>query len=48
VRAGAATIIETGGPAERHFPAPVVAGHGLLAVATLLLVILTAVGVGGS
>jgi hypothetical protein len=30
------------GPAERHFPLPVVAGHGLLAVVTLVLVLITA------
>ncbi|MEV5169991.1 hypothetical protein AB0L10_02620 [Streptomyces flaveolus] len=35
-------------PAERHFPVPVVVAHGLLAVATLVLVLLTALGVGGS
>ncbi|WP_225840124.1 hypothetical protein [Streptomyces sp. NK08204] len=35
-------------PAERHFPVVVVVAHGLLAVATLLLVLLTALGVGGS
>ncbi|MFG2793816.1 hypothetical protein [Streptomyces sp. NPDC048419] len=35
-------------PAERHFPVPVVLAHGLLAVATLLLVLLTALGIGGS
>jgi hypothetical protein len=34
-------------PPERHFPLPVVAGHGLLAVVTLVLVLLTALGVGG-
>lgn len=34
-------------PAERHFPVPVVAGHGLFAVATVVLVLLTALGVGG-
>jgi hypothetical protein len=33
-------------PPEQRFPAPVVAMHGLLAVATLALVFLTAVGVG--
>jgi len=38
----------TDGPAERHFPVVVVGGHGLLAAATLLLVLLTAIGVGGS
>ncbi|MFJ8082950.1 hypothetical protein ACIQ6Y_20365 [Streptomyces sp. NPDC096205] len=35
-------------PAERHFPVAVVVAHGLLAVVTLLLVLLTALGVGGS
>jgi hypothetical protein len=33
---------------ESHFPVAVVAGHGLFAVATVLLVLLTALGVGGS
>jgi hypothetical protein len=37
-----------GGPAERHFPVPVVAGHGLLAATTLVLVLLAALNVGGS
>lgn len=36
------------GPAERHFPVALVAGHGLLAVVTVVLVLLTALGVGGS
>ena len=36
------------GPAERHFPVPIVAGHGVLAATTLVLVLLTMVGVGGS
>ncbi|MFI5685419.1 hypothetical protein [Streptomyces sp. NPDC051636] len=35
-------------PAERHFPVPVVAGHGLFAVVTVVLVLLTALGIGGS
>jgi hypothetical protein len=35
-------------PAERNFPLPVVMGHGLFAVVTLVLVLLTALGVGGS
>jgi hypothetical protein len=35
-----------GAPAERHFPVPVVAGHGIAAVVTLVLVLLTALGVG--
>ena len=36
----------TGGPAERHFPVAVVAGHGALAVATVVLVLLASAGVG--
>ena len=35
-------------PAERRFPIPIVAAHGLVAAATLVLVLLTAAGVGGS
>jgi hypothetical protein len=35
-------------PAERRFPIPVVVGHGVLAATTLVLVLLTAAGVGGS
>jgi hypothetical protein len=37
---------EAGAPAERHFPIPVVVGHGLLAVTTLILVLITAMGIG--
>ncbi|MDT2007897.1 hypothetical protein FXW78_33035 [Rhodococcus opacus] len=37
-----------GEPAEQHFPVVVVAGHGLFAVVTVVLVLLTALGVGGS
>ncbi len=33
-------------PAERNFPLPVVIAHGLLAVTTLVLVLLTALGAG--
>ncbi|MHB8469119.1 MAG: hypothetical protein ACYDCH_05110 [Gaiellaceae bacterium] len=33
-------------PAEQHFPLSVVALHGLLAATTLVLVLLTAIGVG--
>src|SRR4051812_10823387 len=33
-------------PAERHFPNVIVAGHGILAATTLVLVFLVAVGVG--
>jgi hypothetical protein len=35
-------------PAEGNFPVAVVAGHGLLAVATFTLVLLSALGIGGS
>jgi len=35
-------------PAEQHFPVAVVGLHGVLAATTLVLVFLTAVGVGGS
>jgi hypothetical protein len=35
-------------PPERHFPAPVVVIHGVFAVATVLLVLLTAFGVAAS
>jgi hypothetical protein len=33
-------------PAEQHFPVPIVALHGLLAVTTVVLVFLSAIGVG--
>ncbi len=36
------------GPPERHFPLLVVVAHGAFAAATLTLVLLTALGVGGS
>jgi hypothetical protein len=35
----------TGQPAEQHFPVPIVALHGLLAVTTLVLVLLSALEV---
>lgn len=35
-------------PAERHLPVPVIMAHGLLAAATLVLVLLAALGIGGS
>ncbi|MEU6415417.1 hypothetical protein [Microbispora sp. NPDC046933] len=35
-------------PAERHFPVPVVVAHGLFAVATVVLVLLTALGAGAA
>ncbi|MGP3981016.1 hypothetical protein [Streptomyces sp. KR80] len=37
---------EQAAPAEKHFPVPVVAGHGLSAVTTVVLVLLTALGIG--
>ncbi|MGW5284657.1 hypothetical protein ACWERI_35340 [Streptomyces collinus] len=39
---------EGAAPAERHFPLAVVLAHGLFAVVTLVLVLLTALGIGGS
>jgi hypothetical protein len=45
-QSGAAEAVATPGtPAEQHFPVPIVAAHGLLAVATVVLVFLAAVGV---
>jgi hypothetical protein len=35
-------------PAERHLPVPVVAAHGLFAVVTVVLVLLTALGAASS
>ncbi|MEV4391710.1 hypothetical protein [Nonomuraea sp. NPDC049607] len=35
-------------PAERGFPVAVVAGHGLFALVTVVLVLLSALGVGKS
>jgi hypothetical protein len=46
--AGAADSAHADAPPERAFPVPVVGGHGLLAVATLVLVLLADLGVGGS
>jgi hypothetical protein len=45
--APAATAVAAG-PAERHFPVVIVLGHGLLAATTLVLVLLTVLGVGGN
>jgi len=42
------TDIALGAPAEQHFPVSIVTLHGLLAVTTVVLVLLTALGVGGS
>jgi hypothetical protein len=47
-RAGANDVAAPGTPAEQHFPVSVVTLHGLLAVTTVVLVFLTAIGVGGS
>jgi len=48
-QATAATASGTPGtPPEQHFSVPVVAVHGLLAVTTVVLVFLTAIGVGES
>jgi hypothetical protein len=44
--AGARTRIT--GPPERNFPLPVVIGHGIFAAVTFVLVLLTALGAGGS
>ncbi|WP_193433704.1 hypothetical protein [Streptomyces fodineus] len=46
--AAPATAHEETTPAERHLPVPVVAAHGLLGAAPLILVLLAALGVGGS
>ncbi|MFE9438531.1 hypothetical protein ACFYO2_05920 [Streptomyces sp. NPDC006602] len=45
-RAAAPASPEQSAPAERHFPVPVVAVHGLAAVTTVVLVLLTALGIG--
>jgi len=47
-RAATAGTVSPDTPAEQSFPVPIVALHGLLAVTTVVLVFLTAVGVGGS
>jgi hypothetical protein len=43
-----AVITAPGVPAEQHFPVSVVGVHGLLAVTTVVLVLLTALDVGSS
>jgi hypothetical protein len=45
-RGAVAQAVDPGTPAEQHFPVPVVALHGLLAVTTVVLVFLSAIGVG--
>ncbi|ARH89382.1 hypothetical protein [Streptomyces sp. MOE7] len=47
-RSAAAAAGQQSETAERYFPVPVVAGHGLFAVVTVVLVLLTALGIGGS
>jgi len=47
-QAGRSEPAASGAPAEQNFPVSVVALHGLLAVTTVVLVLLTALGVGGS
>ena len=46
---GAGSLVSEGSaPAEQHFPVPIVVVHGLVAATTLVLVLLTALKVGGS
>ena len=45
-RGRVAEAVDPGTPAEQHFPVPIVALHGVLAVTTVVLVFLTAIGVG--
>lgn len=49
-RSGSNEVVAGGDPTapEQHFPVPIVVLHGVLAAVTLVLVFLTAVGVGGS
>jgi manganese efflux pump family protein len=47
-RAGAVEAATADRPAEQHFPVTIVGLHGVLAATTLVLVLLTALGVGGS
>lgn len=47
VSSTAGTAATGEGPAESHIPTSFVAGHGLFAVVTVVLVLLTALGVGG-
>ena len=44
----AGRVTELTVPPERHFPVSVVIGHGIFATATIVLVVLTILGVGGS
>jgi hypothetical protein len=47
-RAATMTATEVTVPPERHFPLTVVIGHGVFALTTIVLVVLTVVGVAGS
>jgi hypothetical protein len=47
-RGAGSEVAAPGVPPEQHFPVSVVALHGVLAVTTVVLVLLTALGVGGS
>jgi flagellar basal body-associated protein FliL len=47
-RAAAGEAVSASTPAEQHFPVAVVGLHGVLAATTLVLVFLTAIGVGES
>lgn len=47
-RGAVAEAVTPNTPAEQHFPVAVVGLHGVLAATTLVLVLLTAIGVGGS
>ena len=47
-RGAVAEAISPSTPAEQHFPVSIVGLHGVLAVTTVVLVFLTAIGVGGS
>lgn len=44
-RGTGAETVDPGTPAEQHFPVSVVALHGVLAVTTVVLVLLTALGI---
>ena len=45
-RAALVHAVDPGTPAEQHFPVAIVAGHGILAVTTVVLVFLATIGVG--
>ena len=47
-RGGAGVAVTPGTPPEQHFPVSIVGLHGVLAATTLVLVLLTSVGVGES